>query len=204
MVSSLYRQKSAPLPTNRLLLLRTSLLKPSLPSRTRGCSTNCVSARPTSQRHWNSRRLRQRCSNHQRVPERTRTSLPYHVEERDAHLRRRVGFLAAAMAMLTTRCAASHAPLGFLSSASNGADPQAPASPERRRVNKLVHIADLRTDQSYMDTKPQTPIAKFGALRTLLNAPLLRKRRSDRSDRHKFAPLRRSRSNCSRTSPRKP
>ena len=48
---------------------RTSPLKPSSPSRTRGCSTNCASApptslnaQPTSRKPWSSRRPRRRCS----------------------------------------------------------------------------------------------------------------------------------------------
>ena len=43
-------KKFGPSPTNRLHWCRTSPLKPSSPSRTRGCSTNYVSAPTTSPR----------------------------------------------------------------------------------------------------------------------------------------------------------
>ena len=48
-------------PTSRSSWSRPLPIKPSSPSRTRSYSTNCASAPPTSQKHWNSRRLRQRC-----------------------------------------------------------------------------------------------------------------------------------------------
>ena len=47
-VFSLYRQEVRPFTEKQIALVRTSPIKPSLPSRTRGCSTNCGSAQRTS------------------------------------------------------------------------------------------------------------------------------------------------------------
>ena len=47
-------------PKSRSSWSRTSPRRPSSPSRTRGCSTSCASAPPTSARHWSIRQLRQK------------------------------------------------------------------------------------------------------------------------------------------------
>jgi GAF domain-containing protein len=44
-----------------VFVLTRPIPKPSLPLRTRGCSTNCANARPTSPNRWSSRPQRRRC-----------------------------------------------------------------------------------------------------------------------------------------------
>ena len=55
------RQQARPFTDKQIALVQTSPLKPSSPSRTRGCLTNCASAPPTSPNLWSSRRPRRRC-----------------------------------------------------------------------------------------------------------------------------------------------
>ena len=57
---SIYRQEVRRLPTSKSTWSRTSPPKPSSPSRTRGCSTNCASA-PRPHERWSSRRQHPRC-----------------------------------------------------------------------------------------------------------------------------------------------
>ena len=54
-------RRSAPSPTSRSSWCRTSPPRPSSPSRTRGCSTNCASARTISLSRWSSRPRPPRC-----------------------------------------------------------------------------------------------------------------------------------------------
>ena len=101
------------------------------------------------------------------------------------------------------RVALHNAPLRFSEFSNNAPILRRGIAPSADRVietRNVVHIFDMATEE------PETPIAKFGGARTLLNAPLLKENEAIGviGIPPKFAPLRRSRSNCSRTSPRKP
>ncbi len=76
----IYRQEVRPFTDKQIELVRTSPPRPSSPSRTRGCSTNCAS-------RWSSRRRRRRCSGHQLVAGRTGAGIRGDAGQRDAHLR---------------------------------------------------------------------------------------------------------------------
>ena len=52
---SMYRQEVRPFTEKQIELVKTSPLKPSSPSRTRGCSTSCASARTIFPNRWSSR-----------------------------------------------------------------------------------------------------------------------------------------------------
>ena len=80
----IYRQEVRPFTPNRLSWCRTSPPRPSSPSRTRGCSTNCGSARMSAGAADGDIRSAAR---HQPVARRAGAGVPGHAGECDAHLR---------------------------------------------------------------------------------------------------------------------
>src|SRR6516165_2261165 len=57
----IYRQEVRPSTTGKSSFSRASRPKPSSPSRTRGCLTNCASEQVNLLRAWNGRQLRRTC-----------------------------------------------------------------------------------------------------------------------------------------------
>ena len=60
-LSSFIVRKSGPSPTSRSSWSKTSPLRPSSPSRMRGCSTSCATAPTIFRKRWSSRRRPRRC-----------------------------------------------------------------------------------------------------------------------------------------------
>ena len=165
---------------------RTLPLRPSSPSRTRGCSTNCGSAPADLTKRWSSRRLPRRCSKLSAVllailKPVFATMLEKAVRICDAKLWQYLPWdgesLTASQSLQHTRC------LSRISKASADSALGLKSPSGRMVANKnVVHIADLAGERAYVERSDPVALhaVELGGIRTLVVRPDAEGRRTDR------------------------
>ena len=180
-VIAIYRQRSARSPTSRSNWSRTSPLRPSSPSRIRGCSTNCV------------RSLQQQTATADVL--KVISSSPGELEPVfQAMLENAVRICEASFGVLfrnedgAMRAAAMvGVPPAFAEFWQRGPQRPGPRTAFGRvsETKQTIHIADVKAEPAYVDGEPVFVAAvNLGNFRTLLNVPMLKENELIGVDRH--------------------
>jgi GAF domain-containing protein len=147
-------------PTSRSRYCRISPHRPSSPSRTRGCSTNYGSARLTSLNRWSSKLQHQRC-----LMSLARRPASWSLCSRSCCRMQRVFAVHGKRTFDDLR----RNPVIDLR--------DIPGTPLHRLVNtqQVVHVPDLRTEQSYIRKNDRiVALVEVAGARTILEVPMLK------------------------------
>ena len=196
-------RKFVPLPTSRSRWSRTSPLKPSSPSRTRGCSTNCGN-------RWSSRRRRRRCcKSSQAHPAILSTVFATMLENATRICEAKFGALYLSEGDGFRATAMHNAPPAYEEARAGVLHPPPSTSLWRAANTKqAVQIADVRLERGYIERDPFVVSAvALGGYRSVLSVPMLHEDELlalSRSSVKKFAHSPTSRFRWSKTSPPRP
>ena len=150
--------------------------KPSSPSRTRGCSTNCASALRTSLRRWSSRRQRRRCcALSQALPVICSRCLRQCWRMQFASATQTFGNIYRWDGEALHHLVAHNTPIAFAEARKRSPRHPAPNTPADRAVatKTVVHVADLAAEQAYVEQRDPATVAavELGGVRTFRLSP---------------------------------